>query len=146
MKVSLNWVKKFTEVSIPSDELIEKISAQLGAVDEVINLGEKYHGAVVAKVIECEKHPNADKLSLCLIDDGGKVKNVDRDSKGLVQVVCGAPNIAAGQLVIWLPPGVVVPNTFDKDPFTLEAREIRGSISNGMIASAKELALGDDHT
>ncbi|MBX4199562.1 phenylalanine--tRNA ligase subunit beta [Candidatus Saccharibacteria bacterium] len=146
MKVSLNWVRKFTEVSIPSHELIEKIGAQLGAVDEVIELGEKYSGAVVVKVIECEKHPNADKLSLCLIDDGGKAKKVDRDSRRLVQVVCGAPNIAAGQLVVWLPPGMVVPNTFDKDPFTLEAREIRGSVSNGMIASAKELAIGDDHT
>lgn len=146
MKVSLNWIKKFTDVTLPTDELIDKIGAQLGAVDEVVSFGDRYKGAVIVKVIECEKHPDADKLSLCLIDDGGKAKKVARDSKGLVQVVCGAPNIAAGQLVVWLPPGVVVPNTFDKDPFTLEAREIRGKISNGMIASAKELAIGDDHT
>ena len=146
MKVSLNWVKKFTDVSLPIDELVEKIGAQLGAVDDVINVGEKYKSAVIAKVVACEKHPNADKLSLCLIDDGRKVKDVNRDSKGLVQVVCGAPNVAAGQLVVWLPPGATVPNSFDKEPFVLEAREIRGKLSNGMIASAKELAIGDDHT
>ncbi|MDB5161008.1 MAG: phenylalanine--tRNA ligase subunit beta [Candidatus Saccharibacteria bacterium] len=145
MKMSLNWVKKFTDVHLPVNELIEKIGAQLGAVDEVIDIGKKYEGIVAAKVVECVKHPNADKLSICLIDDGGVVKDVKRNEKGLVEVVCGAPNVKAGQMVAWLPPGVTVPSTFDKDPFVLEARELRGVVSNGMIASARELALGDDH-
>src|SRR5437868_2832538 len=114
MKVSVNWVKKFTDINLPIDELVEKIGAQLGAVDEVIDVGQKYKGVVIAKVIACEKHPNADKLSVCLMDVG-KAKPV--------QVVCGAPNVAAGQLVVWLPPGVTVPSSFDKDPFVLEARE-----------------------
>ena len=146
MKVSLNWVKQFTDVSLPVNELVEKIGTQLGAVEEFIDLGAMYKGIVIAKVVSCVKHPNADKLSLCLIDDGRVAKGVERDKDGLVQVVCGASNVAAGQLVVWLPPGSTVPATFNKDPFVLEAKELRGKISNGMIASAKELALGDDHS
>lgn len=154
MKVSVNWIrdinKKYQCSADPTpkgiDDLVEKIGAQLGAVEEVINVGEKYQGIVVSKVVKCEKHPNADKLSLCLIDDGGVVKKVKRDAKGLVEVVCGAPNVSAGQLVVWIPPGVTVPSTIDKEPFVLEMREVRGKISNGMIASLKELALGDDHS
>jgi phenylalanyl-tRNA synthetase beta chain len=146
MKVSLNWIKQFTEIDLSVDKLVDKIGAQLGAVDEVIDLGKKYEGAVIAKVVECVKHPNAYKLSLCLIDDAKSAKKVERNKEGLVQVVCGAPNVAAGQMVVWLPPGVTVPNTYDNDTFVLEARELRGKISNGMIASAKELALGDDHS
>jgi len=145
MKVSLNWVKKFTSVDLPVNELVEKIGAQLGAVEEVINLGELYRGIYAVKVVECAKHPNADKLSVCLIDDGGKVKGVKRNKQGLVEVVCGAPNARAGQTVAWIPPGATVPSTLDKDPLVLEARELRGVISNGMLASGKELAIGDSH-
>ena len=154
MKVSVNWIREIIKNDQCSadpmpdgiDKLVEKIGAQLGAVEEVIDIGKKYQGIVVAKVVECQKHPNADKLSVCLIDDGKAVKNIKRDCKGLVEIVCGAPNVAAGQLVAWIPPGVTVPSTIGKDPFVLEAREIRGKVSNGMIASLKELALGDDHT
>lgn len=80
------------------------------------------------------------------IDDGGKVADVERDENGLVQVVCGAPNVREGILVAWLPPKSVVPETFDDDePFVLGSRELRGVVSNGMIASARELALFDEH-
>ncbi len=68
-----------------------------------------------------------------------------RREDGLVQVVCGAPNVSAGVMVVWLPPGATVPSTFDSEPFVLEARELRGAVSNGMLASAKELAIGDSH-
>jgi len=146
MKVSLNWVKEFTEASMPIDQLVAKIGAQLGAVDDVVNLGERYKDAVIVKVIASEKHPDADKLSVCLIDDNNKVQDVERNSDGLVQVVCGAPNVHADMLAVWLPPKSVVPATAAKDPFTLEAREIRGVVSNGMLASAQELGIGDDHT
>jgi phenylalanyl-tRNA synthetase beta chain len=153
MKVSLNWIRLMNAnygCSSSSElddveKLIEKIGAQLGAVEEVINLGERYKGIVVAKVVSAEKHPDADKLKVCWIDDGGVVKDVPRNDKGYVQVVCGAPNVAAGQLVAWLPPGSTVPATFDKDPLVLEARQIRGQLSSGMIGSPKELALGDNH-
>lgn len=144
MKVSVNWIKSIVEAEqtsanlIPKDInlLIDKIGAQLGAVDEVVDVGKKYKGVVVAEVVKCDKHPNADKLSVCMINVG-KARPV--------QVVCGAPNVAAGQLVVWIPPGVAVPSTFDKDPLVLEAREIRGVVSNGMIASPKELGISDEH-
>ncbi len=145
MKVSLNWVKEFTKVDLPIDQLVDKIGAQLGAVEQVEDLGKKYQGIVVAKVISCEKHPDADKLSVCLIDDGGAVKGVNRDDKGYVQIVCGAPNVKPTLLVAWIPPGVVVPSSHNKEPLTLEARDIRGVVSNGMLASAHELGISDDH-
>jgi phenylalanyl-tRNA synthetase beta chain len=154
MKLSINWIRSIIASDKSSadimpkgiDDLVEKIGAQLGAVEEVIDFGKKYQGIVIAKVISCQKHPDADKLKICLIDDGGTVKNVKRDAKGLVQVVCGAPNVEANWMVAWLPPGTTVPSTFDKEPLVLESREIRGQTSNGMLASAKELDLGDDHT
>ncbi len=146
MKVSLNWVKEFLDFNLPPvDELVEKIGAQLGAVEEVTDLGAKYQGIVVAKVVTCEKHTDADKLSVCIIDDGGVTKDAKRDNNGHIQIVCGAPNVRAGLTVAWLPPGTTVPATFDKEPLVLEARDIRGVVSNGMLASAKELALGDSH-
>jgi phenylalanyl-tRNA synthetase beta chain len=146
MKVSINWLKQFTDIDISIDELVAKIGAQLGAVEEVVDLGKKYQGILVAKVVSCEKHPNADKLSVCWVDDGGKAKNVERNEKGYVQVVCGAPNVREGLIVAWLPPGTTVPATFDKDPFVLESKDLRGVVSNGMIASLAELAIGDDHS
>lgn len=145
MKVSLNWIRQFTDVDVSVDELVTKIGAQLGAVEEVIDLSKKYQGIIISKVVECEKHPNADKLNVCKIDDGGRAEGVERDERGLVQVVCGAPNVRVGLTVAWLTPGATVPSTFDKDPFVLGARELRGVMSNGMLASASELAISDDH-
>lgn len=147
MKVSLNWIEQFLDFELPPvDELVGKIGAQLGAIEEVVNLGEKYQGIVVARVITCEKHPNADKLHVCTIDDGGTTPDVKRDENGHLQVVCGAPNVREGLMVAWLPPGVIVPSTYGTEPFVLEAREIRGVVSNGMLASASELAISDDHS
>jgi phenylalanyl-tRNA synthetase beta chain len=153
MKVSLNWIRylndKYHCAAEPAPDgaeaLVEKIGAQLGAVEEVINLGERYKGIVVVKVISCQKHPNADKLKVCLVDEGQVVKNVPHNQDGHVEVVCGAPNVKAGQLVAWIPPGAAVPATFDKEPFVIEKREIRGIVSNGMLASPNELGLGDSH-
>ncbi len=153
MKISLKAIEKLNAkygngdnpAADGVDELVRKIGAQLGEVEEVVDLGKKYQGIVVAKVVTCDKHPNADKLSLCTIDDGGVTANVARNEKGHVQVVCGAPNVRAGLTVAWLPPGATVPSTYDKDPFVLEAREIRGQVSHGMLASPRELALSDTH-
>lgn len=150
MKVSLNTAKYHSNVDLlPQggvDELVQKIGAQLGAVETVDHSGLRFDGVVVAKVVRCEKHPNADKLSVCLIDDGGAVKDVERKDR-LVEVVCGAPNVAAGQNVAWIPPGATVPSTHgSEDPFILTPKELRGIVSNGMIASAAELGLSDDHS
>lgn len=144
MKVSLAWVRQFIDIDISTDELVKKIGEQLGAVEEVVELGPIYKDVVIAEVKTCEKHPDADKLNVCMIDDGGVVEGVER-TDGLVQVVCGAPNVKAGMKVAWLPPGATVPLTYNKDPFVLEARELRGKVSNGMLASHKELAIGDEH-
>lgn len=146
MKVSLNWIKQFVDFELPVvDVLVGRIGAQLGAVEDVEALGAKYKGVVVAKVVACDDHPNADRLHVCKIDDGGKVQGVERDANGHVQVVCGAPNVREGLLVAWLPPGSTVPESLGKDPFVLEARDLRGVTSNGMLASPRELALGDSH-
>ena len=145
MKISLNWIKEYAPVKVALPELLDKIGAQLGAVEEVVDLSTGYKGIVVVKVISCEKHPNADKLKVCLIDDGGVTPGVVRDHEGLVQVVCGAPNVNVDQAVAWLPPGVTVPSTVGKEPFVLEAREIRGQMSNGMLGSPRELNISDEH-
>jgi phenylalanyl-tRNA synthetase beta chain len=144
MKVSLNWVKQYTEVRLGLDELVDKIGTQLGAVDSVTNLGERYQKAIIVKVVECEPHPNADHLSVCKIDDD-KTTDTPRDDNGYITVVCGAPNVRAGILAVWLPPGSAVPETFEKEPIIIDARELRGVVSQGMLASARELALGDNH-
>lgn len=147
MKVSVNWIKEYLDFELPPiDELVTKIGAQLGAVEEIIDIGAKYKGVVVAKIVSCEKHPNADKLNVCIIDDGGITPDVNRGEDGYIQVVCGAPNVREGLLVAWIPPKAIVPSTYEtSDPFTLEARELRGVVSNGMLASGKELAINENH-
>ncbi len=146
MKVSLNCVQQYLDFELPpADELVERIGSQLGAVEGVENVAEKYQGVVVAKVVSCLKHPDSDHLHVCLIDDGGKATGVERDASGYVQVVCGAPNVREGLLVAWLPPGSTVPESIGHEPFVLSTRELRGVKSNGMLASPRELALGDSH-
>jgi phenylalanyl-tRNA synthetase beta chain len=153
MKISLNQIRYYRDQynwsADPApdgvDALIERIGAQLGAVEGVENIGLKYQGVRVAKVVDCRKHENSDHLNICTIDDGGVTPDVPRDEHGYVQVVCGAPNVRTGLTVAWLPPGATVPESVGKDPFVLEAREIRGELSNGMLASPKELALSESH-
>lgn len=145
MIISLNWLKQYTDINLPVDELATLIGARLVEIEEIIDQGKKYQGIIVVKVIKVENHPNADNLHICKIDDGGKVKTIKRDSDGFVQVVCGAPNVHEGMFAAWLPPGTTLPESYDKEPLVIEARELRGVISHGMLASAKELDLGDSH-
>jgi len=154
MKVSINTLHYYRDKYNWSDDpapegaeaLADRIGAQLGAIEEVIDFGSKYQGARVVRVAACSKHPNADKLNICAIDDGGKTPDVERDENGFVQVVCGAPNVREGLTVVWLPPGTTVPESVGKDPFVLGKRELRGVVSNGMLASPRELAMGDSHS
>jgi len=127
------------------DGLAQKVGAQLGAIEEIVDIGAKYKGALVVKVVSCEQHPEADRLHVCMIDDGGKTEGVKRNENGFIQVICGASNVHTDMLAVWLPPGVAVPSTYNKDPFVMETREIMGQPSNGMLASPKELGLGDSH-
>lgn len=154
MKISLNTLRYYQQhyqwAADPAPEgadvLVEKIGAQLGAVEETINFGSRFEGVIVARVVSCVDHENSDHLHVCKIDDGGVVQDIERDENGYVQVVCGAPNVREGLLVAWLPPGSTVPETFGTDdPFVLSARPLRGVVSNGMLASIRELGLGDDH-
>lgn len=147
MKVSLNLIKQLINFELPPvDELVVRVNQQLGGVEEVIDLKAKYGGARIVRVVECVKHPDADRLSVTKIDDGGVVADVPRDENGLVQVVCGAPNAHADMWAIWLPPKSTVPASFDDDePFVLDARPLRGVLSQGMLAAADELAIGADH-
>ena len=153
MKVSLNKLRFAGEhyktpdlVPDGLEALVEKIGAQLGAVEEVIDYGSRFTDVIIVKVVTVKKHPDADKLHVCQVDDGKTIKDVERGDDGLVQVVCGAPNVHEGMLAAWLPPGATVPSTVHKEPFVLEVRDIRGQTSNGMLASPKELAVGDDHS
>ena len=146
MKVSLNLIKQLINFELPPvDELVARVNQQLGGIEEVIDLKAKYGGARIVRVVECAKHPNADRLSVTKIDDGG-VADVPRDDNGYVQVVCGAPNVHADMWAIWLPPKSIVPASFDDaEPFVLDARPLRGILSQGMLAAADELAIGADH-
>lgn len=146
MIISTNWLNKFTDIDVSIDELTSLIGSRLVEIEEVIDLGKKYEGVIIAKVVECRPIENSDHLNVTKIDDGGVAEGVERDENGYVQVVCGAPNVRAGLTVAWLPANSTVPETYGKEPFVLGARALRGVMSNGMLASAKELDLFDDHT
>lgn len=148
MKVSLNIIRQYIDFELPPlDQLVAAINAQLGQIERVDELAPKYQDVVIVKVVSAQKHPDADRLTVCLVDDGGVVKDVERNAEGLVQVVCGAPNAREGIFAAWLPPRATVPATYGSDdPFVLDARELRGVKSSGMLAAADELALGADHS
>lgn len=146
MKVSLNTIKRYANVDLSVDELVAKINAQLGGVEEVIDLGVRYEKATIVKIVSAEQHPDADRLRICKVDDNGIVQDVERDENGYVQVVCGAPNAREGIFAVWLPPKSTVPASYDeKELFVLDSRELRGVLSHGMLAAADELAIGSDH-
>lgn len=137
MKVSLNIIREFTKINITIDELVTRINNQLGGVEEVIDYPAKYKDATIVRVVEFQKHPDADRLFICKVDVG---------KSKMVQVVCGAPNVHSDMWAVWLPPGSIVPATSeDKSPFVLDIREIRGVQSQGMLAAADELGIGSDH-
>ena len=145
MIISVNWLKKFVPDLPEIDELSKLIGARLVEIESIENLNEKYKDVVIARVISAKKVEGSDHLNLCKIDDGGKRDGVERDENGFVQVVCGAPNVREGLFVAWLPPKAIVPETFGGENFQLSARKLMGNMSNGMIASLRELGLGDEH-
>ncbi|MCL2085544.1 phenylalanine--tRNA ligase subunit beta, partial [Candidatus Saccharibacteria bacterium] len=136
MIISVNWLRELVDLGdVSAHELAKVIGARLVEVEEVIDLGKRYKGIIVVEVKECEKIPET-KLNICQIDIG---------EKELVQVVCGAPNVRKGLVTAWIPPGATVPNTYgDAEPFVIGAKELRGQMSNGMLAGIDELGLGDD--
>jgi phenylalanyl-tRNA synthetase beta subunit len=144
---SLSNQKQINDLlSLSRGELAEKLNSQIGAYDDIIYFGERYSGILIAKVVSVEPHPDADKLKVVKIDDGDTADGLARDEEGYVQVVCGAPNVREGILVAWIPPGATVPASFEeKEPFKLATIKLRGVVSNGMLASAKELGINNEH-
>uniref|UniRef100_A0A7V3E729 Phenylalanine--tRNA ligase beta subunit n=1 Tax=Ignavibacterium album TaxID=591197 RepID=A0A7V3E729_9BACT len=133
MKISLNWLKEYTDLSgISTTEIVDKLTMSGLEVEDVVDENELYKNFIVAEVKSVAKHPNADKLSVCEVFDG----------KEILQVICGAPNVAAGQKVVFAPIGTIIPN----GNFQIKKAKIRGVESNGMICAEDELLLSDDHS
>lgn len=146
MIISYNWLKKFVPLKISAQALAKEIGSKLVEVESVESLAPKYAGVKIARVKSAEKIDGSDHLTLCKIDDGGVNKKVKRGDDGLVQVVCGAPNVKTDTNIAWIMPGAIVPSTYGTDDeFKLDTRKLMGHDSNGMIASARELALYDEH-
>lgn len=148
MKFSLKWAQKYSNVdlvSIPVPDILQSIGEQLGAVENVVDLSDKYKDIYIVKVVKVSKHTGSDKLNICLIDDGKTNKEVERNKDGYIQVVCGAPNVTSGMMAVWIPPGATVPSSYSDEPFVIKSVKLRAETSHGMLASPKELDLSDDH-
>ncbi len=132
MKFTLSWLKDHLDTNASLDEIVEALTRIGLEVEHVNNPAEKLAPFVVAYVIEAKQHPNADRLRVCMVDDG---------SGAPVQVVCGAPNARTGLKSVFSPPGTYIP----AKNITLGKGVIRGVESNGMLCSAFELELSNDH-
>src|ERR1700746_525000 len=133
MKVTLNWLKQYVDFDSSPEELADRLTMLGIEVEGVQKLGGEFDGVVVAQVLTCDKHPNADKLSLCRVNDG----------KGERQIVCGAHNFKAGDKVPLILPGASLPARVGEPPLTIKAGKIRGVESQGMMCSPQELGLGE---
>lgn len=131
MKFTLSWLKDHLETKATLVEIVDKLTTIGLEVEKVEDPGEKFAAFVIAEVKSAEKHPNADKLSVCIVNDG----------KEDIQVVCGAPNAKTGMKGVFAPSGTHVPGT----GLDLKPTEIRGVKSNGMLCSERELELSDEH-
>src|SRR6478609_4316773 len=133
MKITLNWLKQYVDFDWSPEELSERLTMLGIEVEGVQKLGGEFEGIVVAQVITRDKHPNADKLSLCRVNDG----------KGERQIVCGAQNFKAGDKVPLILPGHSLPAKPGEQPLTIKVGKIRGVESHGMLCSPQELGLPD---
>ncbi len=133
MKFPLFWLKVPLDTDADANAIADKLTAIGLEVDGIEDAGARLKDFVVAHVVSAEKHPNADKLKLCMVDDG---------SGAPIQVVCGAPNAHTGMKAVFAKPGTVIPVSGE----ALKIGTIRGLESRGMLCSSRELLLGDDHT
>jgi phenylalanyl-tRNA synthetase beta chain len=132
MKVTLNWLKQYVDFNWSPEELTERLTMLGLEVEGVQKISGAFDGIVVAQVITRDKHPNADKLSVCCVNDG----------TGERQIVCGAQNFKAGDKVPLILPGASLPmKPGDKEPFTIKVGKTRGVESHGMMCSHEELGL-----
>ncbi|MFQ5890444.1 MAG: phenylalanine--tRNA ligase subunit beta, partial [Gemmatimonadota bacterium] len=131
VNVSVAWLRALApQLEGAPQELADRLSMRAVAVDAVEPVGEGLADLVVARVLEVEPHPKADRLAVCRVDAG------DGDP---IDVVCGAPNVEVGALYPYVPPGGVLPGGF-----RIESRKIRGRMSHGMLCSEREIGLGRD--
>src|SRR5574344_854133 len=134
MKVPISWLNEYVDVSdLSVKDLADKLTfsgIEVESIDEVgVVLDDHF---VVGDVLTCEAHPNSDHLHVCTVSDGTQE----------LQVVCGAPNCQAGIKVALAKVGAVVP----EGGFTIKQAKLRGAASFGMLCSARELKLSDDHS
>ena len=139
MRISYNWLKQFIKTDLKSEEIADiltDLGLEVEGVDKYESLKGGLQGVVIGHVLTCEKHPDADKLKITTVDLG--------DGNSPVQIVCGAPNVAAGQKV---PVATIGTKLFDKEgnAFEIKKGKIRGQESHGMICAEDELGLGESH-
>ncbi len=132
MKFTLSWLKNPLETDADAAAVADKLTSIGLEVESVEDAGARLKDFTVAYVVSAEKHPNADKLKLCMVDTGADEP---------VQVVCGAPNAHTGMKAVFAKPGVVIPASNE----VLKIGTIRGVESRGMLCSGRELLLSDDH-
>ncbi|HEX5386056.1 MAG TPA: phenylalanine--tRNA ligase subunit beta [Gemmatimonadales bacterium] len=136
MNVSRRWLEEFLRRPLAAQDVASRL-AMLGApVDAIETLGGGLRDIRVALVEAVRPHPNADRLRLCVVNDGSPERRT---------VVCGAPNVTAGKKYPFAPVGATVPAGKGGAPMRLERARIRGELSEGMLCSARELGLGQDH-
>src|SRR5687768_3942914 len=131
MKFTLSWLKEHLDTNASLDEITDALMGVGLEIEQVVDRTRELAPFKVAKVKRAEKHPNADRLSVCIVET----------SEGEVQVVCGAPNARTGMTGIFVHPGTHIPGT----GIDLERGVIRGVESNGMLVSERELRISDDH-
>lgn len=135
MKVSVNWLKELVKVDLTVEQIAHTLTMAGLEVEEIHPVASKFDKVVVAHVNSVKPHPNADKLRVCEVDTG---------TGSLLQIVCGAPNVAAGQKVPCAMVGAKLAMPDDKT-LEIKAAKLRGEDSNGMLCSARELGLSEDH-
>ncbi|MCP4330364.1 MAG: phenylalanine--tRNA ligase subunit beta [Alphaproteobacteria bacterium] len=131
MKFTLSWLKDHLETEATRDEIAARLTALGLEVEEVVDQAAALAAFTVGYVISAEKHPDADRLRVCLVDSGGEQ----------VQVICGAPNARTGMKGVFAPAGTHIPGT----GVDLKAAKIRGVESNGMLCSEREMGVSDEH-
>jgi phenylalanyl-tRNA synthetase beta chain len=138
MKISINWLKQYVQTDLPVEKILEvltDIGLEVEGDELVESIPGGLEGLVVGHVLTCDRHPNANKLSLTTVDIGEAEP---------VQIVCGAPNVAQGQKVAVATVGAMLYPS-GGEPFKIKKGKIRGEVSEGMICAEDEIGLGNSH-
>lgn len=137
MKISYSWLREYLDFDAGVEELstiLTNLGLEVEGTEEWESISGGMQGVVIGRVLTCERHPDADRLSVTTVDAGGPDP---------LQIVCGAPNVAAGQLVAVALPGAMV--FHGEELFEIKRSKIRGQLSEGMICAEDELGMGTDH-